>query len=164
MRIQLVTIGRLKAGGERDLVERYLTRAVAIGRGLGFSGPDQIELPEARARRTEDRQSDEAGRIRERVGSSLLITLDEHAPSPASEDFARRLAGWRDSGPNSVAFVIGGPDGLSPELKAAAAWSLSFGRLTLPHQIVRVLLAEQVYRAFTIIAGHPYHRTGTGEP
>ena len=164
MRIQFITIGRLKGGAESDLVERYIGRSVAIGRGLGFSGPGQIELPESRARRTEDRQADEAQRIRERAETSSLVVLDETAPSPTSEDFAKRLTGWRDSGQGSVAFVIGGPDGLAPDLKGGAQWSLSFGRLTLPHQIVRVLLAEQIYRAFTIIAGHPYHRTGTGEP
>ena len=164
MRIQFVAVGRLKAGAESDLVERYRARSVAIARGLGVSGPDLVELPESRARRTEDRQADEAQRIRDRVGPALLVALDERAASPSSEDFAARLAGWRDAGRGALAFVIGGPDGLAPEIRAGADWAFSFGRLTLPHQIVRVLLAEQLYRALTIIAGHPYHRAGTGEP
>ena len=163
MRIQLVAVGRLKAGPERELVERYRTRASAMARPLGFGGPDLIELPVSRKRRVEDRQAEEAATITERAGSSLLAILDEGAPSIGSEDFAGRLAEWRDCG-RDVAFVIGGPDGLAPDLKRRAEWPLSFGRLTLPHQLVRVLALEQIYRAFTIIAGHPYHRTGSGEP
>lgn len=163
MRIQLVAIGRLKAGPERELAERYAGRAGAMARGLGFTGPDLAELPESRKRRIEERQAEEAAAIEERAGSALLAILDETAPSIGSEDFARRLADLRDRR-QPVAFVIGGPDGLAPSLKGRAGWSLSFGRLTLPHQIVRILLFEQIYRAFTIIAGHPYHRAGTGEP
>ncbi|TDR94016.1 23S rRNA (pseudouridine(1915)-N(3))-methyltransferase RlmH [Enterovirga rhinocerotis] len=163
MLIRIVAVGRLKAGGERELVDRYHGRAVAMARGLGFSGPDIVELAESKGRRTEERQADEGSRIRERAGSAALVVLDETAPSPTSEAFASRLAAWRDEGRAGLAFVVGGPDGLSSEVRQAAAWSVSFGRLTLPHQIVRALLAEQIYRALTIIAGHPYHRSGTGE-
>lgn len=162
MRIQLVAVGRLKTGPERELAERYHGRAAAMARPLGFSGPDLVELAESRKRRTEERQVEEAAAIEERVGGSLLAILDETAPSLGSEDFARRLGDLRDRR-QPVSFVIGGPDGLAPALKGRAQWALSFGRLTLPHQIVRVLLLEQVYRAFTIISGHPYHRGGTGE-
>lgn len=163
MRIQLVAVGRLKAGPERDLAERYRARAAAMAKPLGFAGPDLTELPESRRRRTEERQAEEAAAIAGKTGSALLTILDEGAPSIGSEDFAARLAALRDRG-RDVAFVIGGPDGLAPDLKGRAEWPLSFGRLTLPHQLVRVLALEQIYRAFTIIAGHPYHRTGTGEP
>ncbi len=79
---------------------------------------------------------------------------------PTSEAFAGRLQGWRDGGRAAVACVIGGPDGLDPVVRERAALVVSFGALTLPHQIVRVLVAEQLYRALTIIAGHPYHRAG----
>lgn len=160
MRIQLVAVGRLKAGPERELAERYHARAVALARGLGFSGPDVAELAESRRRRVEERQAEEAAAIEARIAGSMLTVLDEGAPSVGSEDFAGRLADLRGQG-RALAFVIGGPDGLAGALKRRAEWSLSFGRLTLPHQLVRVLLLEQVYRAFTIIAGHPYHRTGT---
>ena len=163
MRIQLVAVGRLKAGPERELVERYRERAGALGRSLGLSGPDIAELPESRRRSTGERQVEEAAAITTRAGAAALVILDETAPALASDEFARRLAAERDRG-RPLAFVIGGPDGLATELKAGADWALSFGRLTLPHQLVRVLLLEQIYRAFTIIAGHPYHRAGTGEP
>ncbi len=163
MRLQVLAVGRLKAGAERDLVERYRVRSVGLARGLGFSGPDLVEMAEGRGRRPEERRSDEGARLGERAGPSRLVVLDESAPSPSSEDFATRLREARDGGTPAFAFVIGGPDGLDDPLRQRAAWSLSFGRLTLPHQIVRVLLLEQIYRAFTIIAGHPYHRTGGAE-
>lgn len=163
MQVRVIAVGRLKAGPERELVERYRSRAVAIGRTLGFSGPDLVELPEARDRRGEDRRSDEAARLRDRIGPSLTAILDERAPTLASDAFAERLAALRDSGRPSLSFLVGGPDGFDPSLRDAADWPLSFGRLTLPHQIVRALILEQVYRAFTIIAGHPYHRSGDVE-
>ncbi len=139
---------------------RYHARSAALARGLGFSGPDLLELPEGRGRRAEERQVDEAARIRDRAGGSHLWILDEAASSPTSDDVAMRLGQTRDAGRSALALVIGGPDGLLPALKAEAAWALSFGRMTLPNQLVRVLALEQLYRAFTIITGHPYHRSG----
>lgn len=163
MRLSLVAIGRLKAGPERELVERYTGRIEQIARSLGMSGLDVIEIPESRARREGDRRREEAASIVERTGPALLVLLDERGKSPTSEDFARRLGGWRDGGRSAAAFVIGGPDGLDQDLRARAELVFSFGALTLPHQLVRVLLAEQVYRALTILAGHPYHRAGQTE-
>ena len=163
MRLQVLAVGRLKAGAERDLVERYRARSVGLARGLGFSGPELVEMTEGRGRRVEERRTDEAGRLGERAGGSRVIVLDETAPSPSSEEFAARLRDGRDVGLPAFAFIIGGPDGLDLTLRQRAEWSLSFGRLTLPHQIVRALLLEQIYRALTIIAGHPYHRGGGEE-
>jgi 23S rRNA (pseudouridine1915-N3)-methyltransferase len=102
----------------------------------------------------------EAAALLARSEASKLVVLDERAPSLTSTDFAERLRSWRDSG-LSASFVIGGPDGLDEAVRRRADLPLSFGQLTLPHQIVRVLVAEQIYRALTIVAGHPYHR---GEP
>lgn len=163
MRIRVIAVGRLKAGPERDLADRYRERAGALARSLGLAGPDLVELPEGRARTPEERMRIEAAAIRDRAGPALIVALDERAPSPTSEEVAMRLSGWRDGGRGPVAFVIGGPDGLAPEIAREAAWSLSFGRMTLPHQLVRLLCLEQIYRAFTIIAGHPYHRAGGGD-
>ncbi|WP_299562843.1 23S rRNA (pseudouridine(1915)-N(3))-methyltransferase RlmH [Enterovirga sp.] len=160
MRVRILAIGRLKSGPERDLVERYRTRCLALGRGLGFAGPDLVEIPEGRARRDVERRADEALRLRERAGGAQLLLLDEAAPAMTSEAFAGRLAELRDAGQPDLALVIGGPDGFDPDFKRQGAWSVSFGRFTLPHQLVRVLATEQLYRAFTIIAGHPYHRAG----
>jgi 23S rRNA (pseudouridine1915-N3)-methyltransferase len=158
MQLSILAIGRMKAGPERELCERYLARAQQSGREIGFRGPDIIEFPESRARRPEDRKAEEASALSVRAGA-MSVALDERAPSLSSEAFAQKLATARDAGKASLTFIIGGADGLDPALTASAQWSLSFGALTLPHQIVRVLIAEQIYRAMTILSGHPYHRS-----
>lgn len=160
MRLSLLAVGRLKSGPERELVERYRQRIEAMGRSLGMAGLDIVELPESRARRDEDRRAEEAASLLERAGSSLLIVFDERGKSPSSEAFAEKIRHWRDEGSPGIACVIGGPDGLDPQVLQRAKLVVSFGALTMPHQIVRALVAEQVYRALTIIAGHPYHRAG----
>ena len=160
MRLSVIAVGRLKSGPERELVERYRGRIEGLGRGLGLGGFDLVELPESRARRDADRMSDEARAILDRAGPSVLVAFDERGRSPSSEAFAETLKTWRDGGRPGVACVIGGPDGLDPVLRQRADVIVSFGALTLPHQIVRVLVVEQLYRALTIIAGHPYHRAG----
>lgn len=160
MRLSVVAVGRLKSGPERELVDRYRGRAEALGRSLGLAGPDIVELPEGRARRDADRRAEEAAAILARSGDAMLVAFDERGRSPTSAAFAERLAAWRDGGQPAVACVIGGPDGLDPSVRRRAGLVVSFGALTLPHQIVRVLVAEQLYRALTIIAGHPYHRAG----
>ena len=160
MRLSLIAVGRLKSGPERDLVDRYRGRIEGLGRTLGIAGVEFIELPESRARRDADRRAEEAAAILERAGAAALLIFDERGRSPTSEAFAERLGSWRDGGQAAIACVIGGPDGLDPAVRERAALVVSFGALTLPHQIVRVLVAEQLYRALTIIAGHPYHRAG----
>jgi 23S rRNA (pseudouridine1915-N3)-methyltransferase len=91
----------------------------------------------------------------------VLVAFDERGKSLTSEAFAQRIAAWRDDGKGSVCFVIGGPDGLDEHVRSAAGLVLSFGSLTLPHQLARALAVEQMYRALTILAGHPYHRAGS---
>jgi 23S rRNA (pseudouridine1915-N3)-methyltransferase len=156
----LLAVGRLKSGPERELVERYRQRIDSMGRGLGFAGLDVVELPESRARRDDDRRAEEASGLLERAGSSVLVVFDERGKSPSSEALAERIRRWRDEGRASLACIVGGPDGLDPGLRQRADLVVSFGALTMPHQIVRALVAEQLYRALTIIAGHPYHRAG----
>ena len=160
MRLSLLAVGRLKSGPERELVERYRQRVEGMGRALGLAGFDIVELPESRTRREDDRRSEEATALLERAGSSVLIVFDERGKTPSSEAFAEKIRQWRDGGRTGLACVIGGPDGLDPKLRQRADLVVSFGALTMPHQIVRALVAEQVYRALTIIAGHPYHRAG----
>jgi 23S rRNA (pseudouridine1915-N3)-methyltransferase len=163
LRLSLLAVGRLKSGPERELVERYRQRIEGIGRSLGISGLDMVELPESRARRDDDRRAEEAAAVLDRAGASALIVFDERGKSPSSEVFAERLRIWRDEGRPAVSCVIGGPDGLDPRVRQRADLVVSFGGLTMPHQIVRVLVAEQLYRALTILAGHPYHRSGHDE-
>lgn len=159
MRIVIAAVGRLKDGPERELVARYAERAAQTGRGVAVGPIDMREIAESRARRPEDRKREEAAAIRAALDPDApLILLDETGSSQSSADFAARIGRFRDDGAAAVQFAIGGADGLDPDLRKAAASTLAFGRLTLPHQIVRVLLAEQIYRATTILAGHPYHR------
>ncbi|WP_114772694.1 23S rRNA (pseudouridine(1915)-N(3))-methyltransferase RlmH [Microvirga subterranea] len=160
MRLSLLAVGRLKSGPERELVERYRQRIEGMGRALGMAGLDIVELPESRARREDDRRAEEAAALLDKAGSSVLVIFDERGKSPASEAFADRIRQWRDEGRAGLACVIGGPDGLDPKIRQRADLVVSFGALTMPHQIVRALVAEQLYRALTIISGHPYHRAG----
>jgi 23S rRNA (pseudouridine1915-N3)-methyltransferase len=163
VRLSILAIGRLKSGPERELVDRYVKRIEGLGRSLGIAGIDLVELPESRARREEDRRAEEAVALLERTGPSALIVFDERGKSPTSEELADRVRSWRDQGRAGLTCVIGGPDGLDPKLRQRADWVISFGALTMPHQIVRALVAEQLYRVLTILAGHPYHRAGHDE-
>lgn len=160
MKLALLAVGKLKSGPERELAERYRARAEALGRTNGFAPLEIVEIPESRARRDADRRAEEGRAILERVGSAALVALDERGRSLASEAFAGRLAAWRDEGVAALAFAIGGAHGLDETVRDRAALLLSFGALTLPHQLVRVLVLEQLYRGLTILAGHPYHRGG----
>jgi 23S rRNA (pseudouridine1915-N3)-methyltransferase len=159
MRIMVIAVGRLKQGPERELAERYAARFDDAGRKLGFRGLDLREIPESRARDAGTRIAEEAAAIAALMpDKSVLIALDEHGDSIDSSIFARHLGRWRDESVANTIFVIGGADGLSPELQRMAKLRLAFGKATWPHQLVRVLLLEQIYRAATILAGHPYHR------
>jgi len=163
VRLSLVAVGRLKDGPERDLLRRYAERVDALGRGLGFGKLDAVEVPESRARRDVDRRADEAAGLSDVVGTAATIAFDERGALLTSEALAARIGAWRDEGRAGVAAVIGGADGFDRRVLDRADLALSFGRLTLPHQLVRVLVVEQLYRALTILAGHPYHRGRDGD-
>jgi 23S rRNA (pseudouridine1915-N3)-methyltransferase len=159
VRLLLVAVGRLKAGPEREMAERYLERAGAAGRGTGFNAVELREIDESRARRPQDRKAEEANAIRAVLGPSTpIIVCDETGRNVSSVDFAAELGRRRDQGIARFGFVIGGPDGIDPSLHAEANLVLAFGAMTWPHQLARIMLAEQIYRAMTILAGHPYHR------
>ena len=149
----------MKAGPERELASRYLDRANAAARGVGLAGVELREIEESRARRPDDRRAAEAIAIRALVPKGARLTLlDERGKSRASEDFAQDIGKARDTGAPAFVIVIGGPDGLDPGLREEAGLVLAFGAMTWPHQLARVMAAEQIYRATTILAGHPYHR------
>jgi 23S rRNA (pseudouridine1915-N3)-methyltransferase len=159
VKVLLAGVGRLKSGPERELVARYAERCEAFGRKIGLTGFGLREIEESRARRPEDRKAEEAAALRALLpAGARLICLDERGKTMDSEVFAGRLGGWRDAGAPACAMVIGGPDGLDPELCGRADLVLAFGAMTWPHQLVRALAAEQLFRAMTILAGHPYHR------
>jgi 23S rRNA (pseudouridine1915-N3)-methyltransferase len=159
MRLVVIAVGRLKQGPERELAERYRKRFDDIGRKLGFRGLDIHEIPESRARDAAARIAEEAAAIRAAIPeNSVLVTLDERGENIASQALALRLGRWRDQSIPCAVFVIGGADGLSPELGSNEKSRIAFGAATWPHQMVRVMLLEQLYRAATILSGHPYHR------
>jgi len=158
VKVTIAAIGRLKAGPERELLDRYLKRAEAAGRRLGLAFAIR-EMPESRAASGAQRKDQEAAVL---LGISPpgapIVALDEGGRSMDSPAFAARLAAWRDEGIAEATFFIGGADGLGRELLGRADLRLAFGAMTWPHQLVRILLAEQFYRAVTILSGHPYHR------
>src|SRR6201991_4907992 len=158
MRLVVISIRRLKQGPERELAERYRARCDDIGRKLGFRGLEIHEIPESRARDAVTRMAEEAAAIAALLPEKYgLIALDERGKSIDSAAFAQHLGRFRDAAMD-VIFVIGGADGLSPELRSKAKLVVAFGAATCPHQMVRVMLLEHIYRAPTILAGHPYHR------
>ncbi len=159
MRLILITVGRLKAGPERELFERYAKRIGEMARTVGIGGFDLREIEEGRARRTEDRQSEEARAIKAALPQGAkLILCDERGKSLTSMEFAADIGSARESGEAAYALAIGGPDGFEPDLRKTAQRVIAFGAMTWPHQLVRIMAAEQCYRALTILAGHPYHR------
>jgi len=159
MRLIVIAVGRMKQGPERELAERYRKRFDEIGRKLGFRGLAIHEIPESRARDAPARIAEEAAAIAASIpDNAVLVTLDERGDNIDSVGLARHLGRLRDQSAANTVFVIGGADGLSPDLRARQKLGLAFGTATWPHQLVRVMLLEQLYRAATILAGHPYHR------
>jgi 23S rRNA (pseudouridine1915-N3)-methyltransferase len=153
LRIQLICVGRLGRSPEALLALDYAQRASATGRALGL-GP--VEIVEVEARKPG--KAAEAETILAKADAAYLIACDERGRTMASRDFAARLAALRDDGVRELAFVIGGADGLDAALVESARERLAFGPQTWPHALARAMLAEQVYRATTILAGGPYHR------
>lgn len=158
MRLMVLAVGRLKAGPELELIERYRTRAVSLARGLGMSGPDIVEV-EARAKEDAKRRAEESDLLARAVPvGAKRIVLDERGDSLPTPKLADRLDRWAEEGAPAATFLIGGADGHEPAMLESADLALSFGRAVWPHMLVRVMLAEQIYRALSIRAGHPYHR------
>jgi len=158
MKVTIAAVGRLKAGPERELVERYFARVTKAGRALGLDFVLR-EFSESNAARPADRQAAEATTLSAAIpAGAAIIALDERGKGIGSADFAALIARLRDGGRRETVLLIGGPDGLDPSLRQRAEAVVSFGPMTLPHQLVRALVAEQLYRATTILSGHPYHR------
>src|SRR5438477_12138733 len=144
MRLVVISVGRLKQGPERELAERYRERFEDIGRKLGFRGLEIVEVPESRARDAAARIAEEAVAVSALIPEkSALVTLDERGHSLDSASFARHLGRWRDDSVANNVFVIGGADGLSPDLRRKSKLTVAFGAATWPHQLVRVMLLEQ---------------------
>lgn len=154
MHLKLLVVGRIKSGPERVLTDEYLKRAAPIARQLGFRGIEEIEVASGGG------MDAEATRLLSRLpeGDVRLIRLDEHGASLSSVEFSKKLAGLRDQGVGTLVFMIGGADGYGDAVQSAAPETLAFGVQTWPHRFVRVMLAEQIYRAVSILSGTPYHK------
>jgi len=159
MRLLIAAVGKLKHGPERELFAHYLDRAEAIGRKTGLSPLSAIEVAEAKAATAQARMEAEAKTLLAKLPSSYkLICLDRGGDQLGSEEFAQALAKFRDGGGQGLAFFIGGADGLGLAAQFKADRVVSLGPITLPHGLARIVLAEQIYRAGTLLTGHPYHR------
>lgn len=159
MRLILAAVGKLKDGAERELYSRYADRIQAAGRGVSLGAIELREIPEGKTQSRDARMADEAERLLAKCGdASVRVLIDERGKAVTSMQLAELVRGWRDRGESGIAFLVGGPDGHGEPARRAAAISLSLGAMTLPHGLARIILAEQLYRTATILAGHPYHR------
>lgn len=155
MRMTLIAVGRAKPGPVRDLYDYYAER---LGHGL-LGGLSLKEVEERRPLPPEELKRREAELLRAALPKGArLMALDERGKALTSSDFAALLGRWRDEGVQDLAFAIGGAGGLDPSLREAATLTLGLGLMTWPHLLTRALLAEQLYRAQSILSGHPYHR------
>lgn len=158
MRLGIFAVGRMKSGPEKELAGRYLQRLSMAGRNIGIDYDGLVEAAESRARSCAQRRQEEGRLLIDHADGAMVVLLDERGKNIASADFARHIGRMRDDGARSMLFAIGGPDGHGEEVREHASLTLAFGAQTWPHQLMRVMLAEQLYRAVTILAGHPYHR------
>jgi 23S rRNA (pseudouridine1915-N3)-methyltransferase len=159
MRLIVSAVGRLKDGPERTLLERYQDRLAPLAKRLGLAPVSWQETGESRAQDATRRRDEEGvALLKPMREADFLIALDVRGKALSSEAIAHLLAEKRDAGTRAAGLIIGGPDGLSDAALAAAQLRLSLGAITLPHGLARIVLAEQLYRAATILAGHPYHR------
>ena len=153
MRISVIAVGRARKGPERALYDDFAGRLawpIAL-----------VEVEERRPLPAAQKVRSEGELLRARVPKgAVTVALDGRGKALSSEDFAARLGRWRDDGIDEIAFLIGGADGLDGAVIETAALTLSLGAMTWPHLLVRGMLAEQLYRAEQILAGHPYHRPG----
>lgn len=153
MRLTLLGVGRLKDGPERLLADDYIGRTLPLARQLGFRGVDEAEVASGGGLEAE------GARLLARLPEgAMCLRLDETGENITSTELARRLAAWRDDGQRDAVFLIGGAEGFSAEVRRVVPKSIAFGAQTWPHRLVRAMLAEQVYRAMTILAGTPYHK------
>jgi 23S rRNA (pseudouridine1915-N3)-methyltransferase len=159
MRILIVAVGRLKQGPERDLAESYRKSSTAVGRGVGLNEIEIVEIRESRARDAERRRTEESIAIANVIPErAIVVILDQRGENLDSAALAALLRELRAQDRPAVCFIVGGADGLAESLRSRAKLRLAFGAATWPHQLVRIMLLEQLYRAGTILAGHPYHR------
>jgi 23S rRNA (pseudouridine1915-N3)-methyltransferase len=151
----VAAIGKAKACPEQSLAEDYAARASTLGRGMGLSAFDLLDIP---VKAVGDRSREAEALLKAAPTGSVRVLLDERGADPGSAGLAQKLARWRDEGRPALTIWIGGADGADPALRAAADETWAFGRWTWPHRLVKAMIFEQLYRAVTILSGTPYHR------
>lgn len=155
MRLHIIAVGRLRKGPELTLISDYLDRYEKTGRALGLGPVSIIEVEDKKG----GGMTSEADLLRKATPKgALTMIMDERGKLISSIDFSDKLAQWRDTGTQDLAILIGGADGLAPDLRAEADFALSFGKMVWPHMLARVMLSEQLYRAASILGNAPYHR------
>jgi len=158
MKLRILAVGRARTGPESALVAEYQKRLhwplaiEELEERRPSSGADLKAREGALLRAAMDRAAAKTG------GRAILVALDERGKTLGSRDFAAKLKGWEEQGAAEILFLLGGADGLAPEIRGQAAFVLSLGQMTWPHLLARAMLVEQIYRAQQILAGHPYHR------
>lgn len=155
MKLTVAAVGRLRGGPEAELLGEYARRIEAHGRALGLFPFRVVEIDDRKAR---DRTRQSAMLVEAIPNGAAVIVLDERGKALRSPDFAALIAGFRDAGRAETVFLIGGADGHDAAVRHRADHLISFGPMVWPHMLVRVMLAEQIYRAVSILAGTPYHR------
>ena len=156
MQISICAVGRLRSSPEKHLIDNYKARFDKLGRGLSL-GP--LSLVEVEDKKNAGMATEALLLQRSLPRDCHLTALDERGEQMTSPEFAKFIATLRDQGIKDLSFVIGGADGLDPSLKSQSSSKLSFGKMVWPHLMARTMLCEQIYRAGTILAGTPYHRT-----
>ena len=160
MKIFVHAVGRMKNGPERELADRYFERFGKSGPAVGLDFAGVVETSESRAQTATERKREEGRALQGQLqAGAALMLLDERGRAFTSEELAGRIGLMRDDGRKALVVAIGGADGHDQSLRDQAELVVSFGALTWPHQLVRVMLGEQLYRAATILSGHPYHRS-----
>lgn len=155
MRVHICAVGRLRSGPEATLIDDYTTRFNRTGRTHGLGPLSLLEVEDKKG----GGMAAEAALLERAVPKgALIVTMDERGKTLTSPEFSTKLSDWRDGGRQDVVFIIGGADGIDPNLRQKADFSISFGKMVWPHMMVRVMLAEQLYRAASIHARSPYHR------
>ena len=154
MRIKIVAAGKVRAGPEKELVDRYLGRFDKVGRTVGLGPSEIVEFdPSSKVR------ASAADRLfADGASKRFVCLLDERGRKLSSAEFARMLENRKSDGVKELAFLIGGPDGIASPHSDRANDAISLGRMVFPHKLVRVMLAEQLYRAASILGDQPYHR------
>lgn len=159
MKITIAAIGHLKTGPEKEMAADYERRISGLGRKAGVSGLSVHDWAESRAADVKQRMADEARQLWSVVPEGTpVLALDERGEALSSAAFAKFLAAEAGRGAKQLTLMVGGPDGHAAETRGKALKTISFGPMTWPHRMVRVMLLEQIYRAVTILVNHPYHR------